>query len=81
MASVIEAARAAQAESQRIREQSIALRDAVRVTVAAGRAMTQWAAAAAARDARRTRPIPSPWSTLEWLRSDDEVDRALVPVD
>jgi hypothetical protein len=80
MASVIEAARAAQAESQRIREQSIALRDAVRVTVAAGRAMTQWAAAAA-RDARRTRPIPSPWSTLEWLRSDDEVDRALVPVD
>jgi hypothetical protein len=43
--------------------------------------MTRALAAAAVGRARRVLPMASPWSSLTWLREDEELNRVLVSID
>jgi len=80
---IFEATRAAREEAQCVRLASVELRSAVHRANRLAHARTESAAAAARASAvrRRATTTASPWSSLEWLREDDEVDRALVPLD
>ena len=79
MASLIEEARAHQADAVRLRMEAVALRLRTRQTL-----RTAYERRAAAFEAQtRLRgildaPQPSPWSGLLWRRYDPEIERALV---
>ena len=76
----IDAARAARAEAQRLRVDSVGLRVAVEENLRLATSGKERAEAATAR-AGRAVPVTSPWSRLEWLRADDELSHVLVLVD
>jgi hypothetical protein len=79
---ILDSARAAREEARRVRLASVELRLAVRASNRVAHARTEKAAATAATSRQRSRMrSASPWSVLEWVRADDEVDRALVPLD
>jgi hypothetical protein len=78
---LIEAARAARAESQRLRVDARALRAATHASTAAVRAKTtETAATAAVVQATRPYTLPSAWSSLRWRREDPELEHVLVAV-
>ena len=82
MAALIESARAAREESQRLRFATVELRRAVRTNRRVTVARTEKAAAAAAATRRQAGlALPSPWSGLYWRRDNGELATALVPVD
>jgi hypothetical protein len=79
MVALIEAAQAARLEAQRLRLEERRLRIRMRAHQAT---QEELMAAAAARAAgyQRVRTVPSPWSTLQWLREDEQLAQTLVPV-
>jgi hypothetical protein len=80
VAPLIDAARAARAEAERLRRESAELRLALRWNKQIAGARTRQAATVAA-GVRRQVPMASPWSGLLWLREDDSLDQILVPLD
>src|SRR5262249_14307029 len=76
-------ARAVREESRRLRRANSELRFAVRANNRVHLARLEKATAAA--EARNLKllalPAPSPWSDLAWRRDDEELGRALVPLD
>jgi hypothetical protein len=82
VALIVVEARAACAESRRLRSDSaelkLLMRSNARLTEAR---MTRALAAAAVGRARRVLPMASPWSSLTWLREDEELNRVLVSID
>ncbi len=82
VAVTVEAARLARAEAGRLRVESVTLRLALRHIAADSREQRRTAEAALGRlYASRQWLSPSPWSSLDWTRSDEELEQALVPVD
>jgi hypothetical protein len=79
---IVEAAKSAREEAQRLRADSNELKLAVRsnARLAETRLTRAWATAAVAR-AGRAVPMASPWSGLVWLPVDEELNRVLVPVE
>jgi hypothetical protein len=75
---IVQSARAARAEAERLRRDSEALRLSVRRGVSNLHAATERASSAAA---RRPLQLASPWSTLEWVPEDNSLSRTLVPID
>jgi hypothetical protein len=80
---ILESARAARTEAERVRSASFELRTAVRRSKRVAHAKTANAAAvaAASEGRRRAMTLASPWSGLEWLREDEDLGRVLVPLD
>jgi hypothetical protein len=80
---IFESARAAREEAFRIRTDSATARRVARKGSRLAHARTEKARAAiAAAEARRlSMPLPSPWSSLIWLREDERLSRVLVPLD
>jgi len=76
----IDAARATRAEARRLRVDSLGLSVAVERNLRLATAEKERAKAATAR-AGSVVPVTSPWSRLEWLRADGELNRVLVLVD
>jgi hypothetical protein len=84
VAPLIESARAAREEAERVRLASLELRKAVRASSLLARATTEQAAATAAeasRKVQRAMLCGSPWSSLEWQREDEHLSHVLVPID
>jgi hypothetical protein len=79
MVALIEAARTARLEAQRLRLEERRLRIEMRARQAIREEMLA-AAAARAGLLQRERTLPSPWSTLQWLREDERLEQTLVPV-
>jgi hypothetical protein len=79
---IIDAARSARADAQRLRADTDGLKLTLRASSRASKARIERAKAAAeiAR-VRRAVPCASPWSGLRWLRDDEALHTALVPVD
>jgi hypothetical protein len=78
---LIEAARSARLEAQRLRVDERRLR----IDMRANRAIQEEMMAAAETAARAgrlqcERTLPSPWSTLQWARADERLEQTLVPV-
>jgi hypothetical protein len=81
LVALIEAARAARAEAERLRVDARSLRAATHASTEAVRAKTaQTAAAAAVAEETRPRTLPSAWSSLHWRREDPELEHVLVAV-
>jgi hypothetical protein len=79
---IVDAARVARADAQRLRADCEELKLAVRATARITRARTSRAAASAAgARARCASPLASPWSGLAWLREDEDLSRVLLPVE
>jgi hypothetical protein len=81
VAALIDAARTARADAERLRLHAIELRAVTHANLWTCRSRTREAAAAAAAAATRAcreRRLTSPWSTLEWLRDDPQLERVLV---
>lgn len=80
---ILESARAARTEAERVRSASFELRTAVRQSNRLAHARTAKAAAAtaASEGRRRAMTLASPWSALEWLPQDEELGRVLVLLD
>ncbi|HJQ74309.1 MAG TPA: hypothetical protein VJ814_05450 [Gaiellaceae bacterium] len=83
VALIVEAARAAREEAQRLRSDSVELRLVLhrRSQLADARTREAAAVAAAAARVKRERALPSPWSELLWRREDQALDQVLFPVD
>lgn len=78
----LETARAARDEARRLRLVTSELRSSARANYRIARARREKAEEAAARSRRGlATAAPSPWSELVWQRDDEELARALVPVD
>jgi hypothetical protein len=78
VAALIEAARAARLEAQRLRTEERRLRIKLRANRAIQDEMMAAAAAAAARAVQRERTLPSPWSELQWRHADLQLEQTLV---
>lgn len=81
---IVESARAARREAERMRLASQELRNVVRESnrvAQVGTARAAAAEAAASRCRGRARSLASPWSCLEWRREDEQLSRVLVPLD
>jgi hypothetical protein len=79
VAALIEAARAARLEAQRLRTEERRLRIKLRANRAIqDEMMAAAAAAAAARAVQRERTLPSPWSELQWRHADLQLEQTLV---
>jgi hypothetical protein len=79
---ILDEARAAREEAQRLRADSHELRRASRASIRTNK--LRKASAAAALATARTRlavPSASPWSGLSWLRDDEALHNVLVLVD
>jgi hypothetical protein len=79
MVALIEAARSARLEAQRLRLEERRLRIDMRARQAIQEEMLAAAEDRAGR-LQRQRALPSPWSTLQWLREDERLEQTLVPV-
>jgi uncharacterized protein YjiK len=82
MAALIDEARAVRRDAQRLRTQTARLKLSCRARVVI--AQTALAAAEQVKlriEARRIEPLPSPWSTLDWVYDDRTLHNVLVPVD
>jgi hypothetical protein len=79
VALILECARAARSEAERLRLDSESLRFTVHGDLLRATATRERAAAAAA--TRRPFPLASPWSSLVWLSEDGSLTRTLVPLD
>jgi len=79
---IVEAARKARRESERLRSEGAELRLAVRAQSRTARERTaETEATVATLTARRAVPFASPWSGLQWLFEDEALERILLPVD
>lgn len=79
---ILEAARVAREESQRLRAEGAGLKLAMRSRSRTAEERTARTEATLARlNARRATPVTSPWSSLCWLFEDESLERALVPLD
>jgi hypothetical protein len=79
---IVESARSAREESQRLRADSWELRRVMRSSARiAETRMTTACATAALTRVRLAVPMGSPWSSLAWLREDEELCRVLVSVE
>ncbi len=82
MAELIDEARAVRLEAQRLRTQTAGLKLSCRARAVIARTTLATAQQATLRiEARRTGPLPSPWSTLDWVYDDRTLHDVLVPVD
>ena len=82
MAELIDEARAVRLEAQRLRTQTVGLKLSCRARVVIARTTLATAQQVTLRlEARRSEPLPSPWSTLDWAYDDRTLDDVLVPLD
>jgi hypothetical protein len=81
VAALIPEARAARVEARRLRVESVMLKRALRESNAHSLEQLRDAEDALSRvRARRSEPLPSPWSTLRWLQDDEALAVVLVSV-
>jgi DNA anti-recombination protein RmuC len=81
MAALSAEAREAREQAGRLRVEARELKFSLRASAAHSREQLREAETALSRvRARRSDPLPSPWSLLSWTYSDEEVDRTLVPL-
>ena len=81
MVALIPEARQARDEARRLRLESLRLKLSLRASAARSRAELREAHSSLNQvRARRSTPLPSPWSVLRWTYSDEDVDRTLVPL-
>lgn len=81
MASLIQEAEAARAQSRRLRGEMLELKVSLRES--AGHSLEQRRTALESLDrvrVRRDSPLPSPWSTLRWSHDHSSLGDVLVPV-
>ena len=79
MVALIPEARQARDEARRLRVESLELKLSLRASAARSHEEIIKARAAVSRvQARRSTPLPSPWSALGWTYYDEDVDRTLV---
>ena len=81
MAELIDEARAARENSQRLRAETVGLKLSCREQAMASRERLKSAEKTTLRvRSRRLEPRPSPWSSLKWAYDDDALQRVLVPL-
>lgn len=79
---MIDEARAVREEARRLRTQTIDLKLSCRARVVITQTTLATAGQTALRlEERRVQPLPSPWSTLDWVYDDRTLRSVLVPVD
>jgi hypothetical protein len=82
MAALIEDARAVRLEAQRLRTQTIGLKLSCRARALFAQTTLATAQQVTLRiEARRSEPLPSPWSTLDWVYDYRTLHNVLVPLD
>ena len=82
MVELIDEARAVRLEAQRLRRQTAGLKLSCRARIVIAETTLASAEGVALRiEARRAEPLPSPWSTLDWVYDDRTLHDVLVPVD
>ncbi len=81
MAPLIDEARAARKDAQRLRTQTAGLKLSCQARVVIARtALATAKQVTLGIEARRIEPLPSPWSTLDWVYDDPTLHNVLVPV-
>jgi hypothetical protein len=82
MAALIDEARAARRDALRLRTQTAGLKLSCQARVViAQRAIATAEQVTLRIEARRIEPLPSPWSTLDWVYDARTLHDVLVPVD